>query len=384
LELYRPAGELLHQLALTPDWQPAFEWARLIGLCKYGIWVSESEAEPRVEPLWHPTGKPFIRGFRVFLAHQSLQWSAEFAATRYFADTARDAAGGLVTAGRVAAGEHVLYRTAAFAGRDPEEPVTALRFETAERPQPLGVKARDLVDVMADSVACGDRLPDDIEVLIPGETIREVVTLTEEAGGRETGGILIGHLNRDPGHGELCVEVTAQIAARHTVGNAVKLTFTSDTWTDVRSAIALRRQGELMCGWWHSHPSREWCKACPPERQRVCPLAMGFLSADDRALHRALFPNAFSLALLLTNAITGIESKLFGWRRGVLEPRGFRRMGADPSGVGTVVFSSLSSSPDLAPAVECATRTHPVADESPQPGQPLAVNGEPYAKASAS
>jgi hypothetical protein len=371
-------------MALTPDWQPAFEWARLIGLRIYGVWVSKSEVEPRIEPRWHRVhGKPFIQGFRVCLVHQSFRWSAEFAATRYFADAARDAAGGLVTAGRITAGEHVLYRTAAFAGRDPAKLVTPLRFQTAERPQPLDVKTRDIVKLMADSVACGERCPDDIEVLIPGETIREVVSLTEGAGPKETGGILIGHLNRDPRRGDLCVEVTAQIAARHTLGNAVKLTFTSDTWTDVRSAIELRRQGELMCGWWHSHPSREWCKACPPDRQRLCPLAMGFLSADDRALHRALFPNAFGLALVVTNAVTGIESKLFGWRSGVLEPRGFRLLGAHPSSLG-VVFPSVSSSSAAASTVECETRTHSVTNESREPDEPLLLDGGLYAKATAS
>jgi hypothetical protein len=351
----------------------------------HGIWVSESEVMPRIEPCWHPVQrKPFVRAFSVSLAHEAIQWSAEFAAARYFADAVRDAVSGLVTAGRVATGEQVLFRTVAFARQDPAELTTSLRFKTAECPQPLVVKNRDVVRLVTDSVACGEQFPDDVEVLIPEETIREVVALTEGAGGKEIGGILIGHLNRDPSHGTLCVEVTAQIAARHTLGDAVKLTFTPDTWTHVRSALALRREGELMCGWWHSHPSREWCKACPPERQRICPLAAGFLSAEDRALHRALFPNALSLALVLTTTMTGIESKLFGWRSGVLEPRGFRLVGADPSRMGTIAFSSNSSSSDLAGAMECPTRARPEAAENQEPGQLLSINGGSHAKASSS
>ena len=56
----------------------------------------------------------------------------------------------------------------------------------------------------------------------------------------------------------------------------------------------------------------------------------GFLSADDRALHRAVFPRAYSLALVVTDAGRGDPTfALFGWREGVLERRGFGAVPCD-------------------------------------------------------
>ena len=83
-----------------------------------------------------------------------------------------------------------------------------------------------------------------------------------------------------------------------------------------------------MLGWWHSHPVREWCKDCTRERQQTCALAAGFLSAHDRALHRHVFPRAYSLALVVNDvACGGPTFSLFGWRDGLLEPRGFLLVG---------------------------------------------------------
>jgi hypothetical protein len=106
----------------------------------------------------------------------------------------------------------------------------------------------------------------------------------------------------------------------------VKLTFTSDTWTDVRRAVELRDKGEMVLGWFHSHPQLAWCRerGCSLEQQRRCLAADGFLSVDDMALHRTMFPRAFTLALVLTHSVKGIVPRLFGWRAGMLEPRGFR------------------------------------------------------------
>jgi hypothetical protein len=82
----------------------------------------------------------------------------------------------------------------------------------------------------------------------------------------------------------------------------------------------------MVLGWFHSHPQLAWCreKKCSPEAQRRCAAAVGFLSAEDVALHRTMFPRAFTVALVMTHSINGIRPRLFGWRAGSLEPRGYR------------------------------------------------------------
>jgi proteasome lid subunit RPN8/RPN11 len=176
-----------------------------------------------------------------------------------------------------------------------------------------------------------DAQADDFEVYFQASVLEEATALTKNAGDLETGGILVGHLGhepRSPGLGipDLCVAITALIPARHTVGHSTKLTFTSDTWTDVRRALELRGLGEVVLGWFHSHPQLAWCreKGCSAEAQKHCELAAGFFSADDVALHRTMFPRAFTVALLMTHSGRGILPRLFGWRAGLMEPRGFQ------------------------------------------------------------
>ncbi len=332
LELLRPDGEALEQVPLAPDWEPAIECARLGRLRALGDWIAAPEAVGEVEPLWHADdGEPNVGGFRIRIAPPGgRDWHADFPADTYFAEAAREAGVRLVKTGAMAVGDKVLYRAAAFSRPAASVNAPALRFDTADRPAPLTLREAQLDALLASSTMCGQPSTDDFEVLIPQQALIETVEQTKAAGDRETGGILIGHLHRDPGTYEVFAEVTAQIPARHTEGDSVKLTFTSDTWTDVRGALALRRRDEIMLGWWHSHPALAWCRKCPPERQRECHLATGFLSPDDTALHRAMFPRAFSLALVMTHTLDGVDPALFGWRAGVLQPRAFRLL-ANPT-----------------------------------------------------
>jgi hypothetical protein len=331
LELFRSTGQALGQVALTPDWEPAVESARFTGLTSFGRWATQSGADRRVDPLWdRELGEPYVGAFRVHLAVPGgPEWFEDFPATTYFGEAAREAAAQLVESGTLNKGDRAAYRLAAFARPSQETATPAFTFDAADTTPPLALHQTALSGLLASSAPSADHDSRDAEVLLPHGVVDEATALTREAAARETGGILVGHLHRDPVTYGIFLEVTAQIAARHTRGDSVRLTFTSDTWTDVRTAIALRRRDEMMLGWWHSHPAIEWCKTCSPESQRVCHLTTGFLSAEDKALHRAMFPRAFGIALVMTHAVTGVGARLFGWRSGVLEPRGFRLLGAD-------------------------------------------------------
>jgi hypothetical protein len=229
-----------------------------------------------------------------------------------------------------------------------------------ERAPLWSLRDRGFDTLVTQSVPCGEHDPADIEVVLPDYVLDEMIVLTQAAGECEVGGVLIGHLCADTEPRAIGVEVTAQIPARHTVGDASKLTFTSDTWTDVRAAVRLRRRDELLLGSWHSHPAHAWCRACPPERQRECQLATGFMSADDRVLHRAMFPAAFSQAVVVTQSVLGTHASWFGWRRGTIQPRGFR---LTPSG------------PEQAPLAWAAVQAVPGGCvEACEPKQPEAVS----------
>jgi proteasome lid subunit RPN8/RPN11 len=324
LEVQAADGGPVHHEALQPDWEPLLQGARFSGLRAFGVWPHATDPAPSIEPVWHETaGQPTVSALRARMRAQQHEWFVDVPVTGYFADPARETAAKLVEAGHLEARTRVRYAVAAYPDDTRRPDGDRLSFDVAVRHTSPRLLTRSLAAFVSGSIVGGPEDPADFPVVLPREVLDEVCSLSLDAGARETGGVLIGHLSRDDGKREVGLEITAQIAARHTIGDVGKVTFTSDTWTDVRASVALRNAGELIVGYWHSHPASAWCADCPIERQRVCRLAKGFLSADDKLLHRTMFPAAFTQALVITHSVTGVDTRLFGWRGGVLQPRAF-------------------------------------------------------------
>lgn len=331
LMLYREGQTSLGQVAVNVDWEPAREWTAFRALRQGLVAADEPLTQFNVRPLWHPSlGEPYVKGFRLIIdAPCSREAAAEFTKS-YFSDMAKEASGLLIKKGMLQKGEQFKYVVAAFPRTEAVPAGPKLNFTTEEAMPDLPLPGALLSDVAAESSFQGNHDANDMPVFVPQRVLDEARALSKAAGERETGGILIGHLNRDAGLPELFGRVTAQIPARHTEATLTSLTFTSETWTEVRSALELRRKGEIMLGWWHSHPVREWCKDCSAESQKVCVMAGDFFSAHDRALHRTIFPRAYSIALVV-NDLAGDAAtfSMFGWRLGLLEPRGFHVIGRE-------------------------------------------------------
>ena len=120
--------------------------------------------------------------------------------------------------------------------------------------------------------------------------------------------------------------MTAQVPARHTDATNASLTFTSDTWTAVQTAVALRGGQELIAGWWHKHPNfaAKSCAKCPEERRRHCPMSKPFFSETDVHMQRTVFPRAYQTALLLSDmGEEAFDVRFYGWRHGSVVSRGF-------------------------------------------------------------
>jgi len=354
LDVRALGGDVLFTEALEPDWEPARQGARLNGLRTRGVW-HDGDAESLLAPVWQASAPPFVHMLRVRMRAAGHEWCTDFKASEYFADAASAVVAARLASGQLAPGDRVRFAVAAYPVDQARPDGLRSRLSVVDRPQPLAPKKRDFSALAGRAIACGDTDPSDVEVVLPESVVEDICHRTKTAGARETGGILIGHLCCDEDRGDVGLEVTAHIPARHTVSEREKLTFTSDTWTDVRNAVALRKAGELLLGWWHSHPAFSWCARCPVDRQRVCRLATGFLSADDKALHRSIFPSAFTQALVVTHSVGGLDTRLFGWRNGVLKSRGFRLcrdIHSEPS-------LALSSVQQAASVVEAACTNQP-------------------------
>jgi proteasome lid subunit RPN8/RPN11 len=332
IELFREDDTPLGQASVNVDWGPAEEWAKFQALRRGMLASGEAGRVSSIEPLWLPkAGEPYLEGFRVNVVTRAGELATDFA-TGYFKRLASQASSHFIENGRLQTGDRIRYLAAAFRQRSEQSNGgSKFQFITEEVAPSIAIKDSLFDESVTKSIPHGTSCANDVPVFVPQRVLDEAATLSRDAGAKETGGILIGHLNRDAAVPQVFVKVTAQIHARHTEADLTKLTFTAETWTEVQAAIDLRRKDEIMLGWWHSHPVREWCKECAPERQQVCKMAADFFSTHDQALHRTVFPSAYSIALVANVTSGDLTFSAFGWREGVLEPRGFHVSGARSS-----------------------------------------------------
>jgi len=347
VHVLREDGSAAGQVPIDVDWEPARECLRFLALRRGRPPAEAFALDCALDPVWHPKrGAPFLAGFRARAAEEGDSAASGSAGTGelrhdfrtdYFARASRTAAARLVAEGALREGEPFHSLPVAFPrGEEPAAAVPAPRLLTRPAVPDVPIRAGSLGARLGRSAAHGIAARiEDVPVFVPRDVLDGAAVLAHAAERKETGGILVGHLHRDADTAGVFVEVTAQIPARHAEADLVRLSFTPEVWTDVSAALALRGRGEIMLGWWHSHPVREWCKDCSEESRRQCSLAADFFSDHDRVLQRTVFPRAYSLGLVVNDVAAEAPTfSLFGWDGGVLRPRGFRVLEPDRPGPG--------------------------------------------------
>jgi hypothetical protein len=325
----RSRGHQLATRAIEANFATLREWAVFQAARRAG--GRALVLDPRsvdVGPRWDSQlGEPYISGLEVQVAgQQQLRFEIPL---KFFRCEARRAANDLLEEGKLAPGDEFCYAVCAYR-RAGEDSAAVLSDDmddglvVEDVAPPLNLPDHRLADYHSAAQGDGTTSRDDYPVFVPDHVIHEAIDLTEQAGAVETGGILIGHLFRDSDGGDIFAHVTAQIPASCATQSLTRLTFNPETWVAVDAARTLRGRNECYLGWWHSHPARQWCSDCPVERRMRCKLTGEFFSEHDAALHRAIFPKAFSIALVISDSYAnGVTWPLFGWHYGMLEQRGF-------------------------------------------------------------
>ena len=316
LSLFKADETPLGRFPIDVDWEPALEWCQFAAMRRGS---AETKTRAIVAPLWHrQRHAPYVEGFSVALEGEA---PASFP-LEYFAADAERVARRLIENGKLERGAAYLYSVLAYRAQA-ENSCFKAPFTVEDASPPFDIRDVSLEDAICSATVLGPNDPDDMPALFPWSLLEETKRLAQHAGSNETGGILVGHVCRDPSSGEIFVQVNAQIHATDARADSTSLHFTSQTWSDLRAALDLRGEGESLLGWWHSHPVASWCRKCPPERQRECALSEGFFSAHDRALQRTVFPKAHSLGLVVNAVGCGdFTHSLFGWKKGLLLTRG--------------------------------------------------------------
>ena len=313
------------QAPVDIDWEPAIEWTHFEGVRSGRLPEVLNVCPAVIAPVWdQQLHEPYVQIFQIVMRSSDGGPFVGEIPTSYLADLARARSSTLVEQGKLRSGEIFRYRVCAFAKHSKSKDTAASGLMVEEEHQLLDLKLSTLSDFVSSSQPAGNGAlnQSDLPVFIPHRVLDEITIATHKAGDLETGGVLLGKLHRDPAIPDIFVEVTAQIHALHTQAQHTKLTFTAEAWESARTAIKLRKQNELMVGWWHSHP--DFCKNCPAEKRAACTYSRPFFSSDDCALHRAIFSRAFNVGLLASYLSSGELTKtLFGWRHGMVTPRGF-------------------------------------------------------------
>ena len=325
IELFSPQGAALGRAPILVDWEPAREWAVFCALRRDGQSSPVSSGSTSLRPRWDAElGEPVMSGFSIEVANgEGDDFRIDFS-NAYFKELAQSISSELVQQGKLKSGERFLYCVLAYPDKRSDDGPGKDRLVAAELPPPVVIREGDLGMHLCAAAPFRSGSEEDIPVFVPRHVLAEISALSQEAGANETGGVLIGHLFRDGVGGDLFLVVTAQIPAMHTHAEAARLTFTAETWTAARAAIHLRGKHEVMLGWFHSHPVREWCKSCPEEKRESCTVFEDYFSPEDEALHRTVFPRAWSVALLVSELPQRSPSiSMFGWRKARVAPRGF-------------------------------------------------------------
>jgi len=334
-----------------PDWEPALQWS-------YFQQIRAGARQPMmrcldgcIEPVWDPAlGQPFVSALRVRpgARRAAARSVAIEIPTRYLRPAVEHAASRLVTEGRLVAGEPFRFRVVAgpapsLERRLPGHDDGVHAVPIAHRlPIAAASIARLGASAERDAIAAD---PVDLRVVVHASVLEAAVSLAAATPDAEAGGVLVGALCRDVDDGDLFLDVRALLPARHAVAQPDRLTFTPETWADAHAAIALRGNDECFVGWAHSHPF--FCRDCTPAARRTCALALPFFSEQDRSLHRTVFGRPFDVALLVSDGgPSGHSCALFGWRRGMIERRGYSVAGHTAAASSPATPSSPARSDD--------------------------------------
>jgi proteasome lid subunit RPN8/RPN11 len=331
LELLDSQGRCVHEVVLAPaDFARAVQAACFDGLRQgrlhgYDPPLSAARLEPRFAQA--SNGSPRTIGFGVVLpAPGGLAHRADFDLSFFRGRVARLRAD-LVRGQHLSADSELWFRLGAYLDGQKESLANPPRLKL--EPMSAEVPIREgRIDALGQTEPWDDVSADDLPVFVPRRILQEAVTEACRTPENEIGGVLLGHLRRDPTAGMVFLEITCLVPAEDTTATGTSITFTPATWERARQVVTLRGTGENFAGWMHSHPFR-LCASCPSPAPPECIAKVLFFSPDDEFVMELSFPQPFMVGLLaaveprLTQAIGHLPVRLFGWRKGELCSRGF-------------------------------------------------------------
>ena len=305
-----------------------------------------ADEEAVINPLFQDDSpSPQIRGFEVLVdCGNGAMHPCEFA-TRYFSPFANRLRAERIRNEVMTAEQELYYRVNAFldddsasddAQRPPIESNAAAKFTiNLESTNSIVVASPKPRSSYGPTQAWDEPLVDDLPILIEQHVLEESVEEARADPDREVAGFLLGSLHRDPETQQVFVAVTGLVSASGTTeASSTSVTYTPASFAKLKEVIKLRGSDEMICGWFHSHPFK-LCSECPLPTPPECIAKVLFYSTDDFDLMQTTFEQPFMVGLLaaveprIEEAIGHLPVKVYGWRSGEIQSRGFEVMNTE-------------------------------------------------------
>jgi proteasome lid subunit RPN8/RPN11 len=156
--------------------------------------------------------------------------------------------------------------------------------------QPV-LKSRPVDGNSQGSCVLGELREDAVDIMVHESVLEQILDYSERDLTRELGGFLLGgyYLDKTP-----YVEVRHFLEAVDVRSGAASLTFTHETWSAMTREVADQFPGELIVGWYHTHPQLQV-----------------FLSGYDLFIHRHFFKEPWQVAMVVDPVLQ--EFGFFQW-----------------------------------------------------------------------
>ena len=275
---------------------------------------------------------PRTTGFHVTVDLEDGKSHSRQFETKYFQQSANRLRAEMLRNEQMTSEQEVYFRVNAFLDDDETE-LPAKKLDISLDPvSPISLTPGSRRDY-GPAQAWDDPIYADISVVIDKSSLEESVEEARANPDREIAGFLLGHFHGDDRSKEIFLAVTGLASAGATAeASETSVTYTPSSFAHVREMIKLRGAGESVVGWYHSHPFK-LCAECPLPTPPECLAKVLFYSQDDLHLMETTFEHPFMVGLLVAveprieDAVGHLPVKLYGWREGQIQERGFEVVG---------------------------------------------------------
>jgi proteasome lid subunit RPN8/RPN11 len=338
LEIYNQEGKTLNESKIEnlSNCYQDFKFSAF----QQGV-IKDYALDPEIifEPIWIKEGKsPYCRGFRLNMKNKRLRYKKSYTKNVFRYDAYR-IMGAMVQNQKFEAGTELFYRLTAFPNnKDSSETIESGKdFEVTTINNSIPIKILGLGQ-LKESASVHITKEDDTEdfpVWIAEHVVEEMVEYVLQNKEKERAGFLIGHICRDPITQQIFLMCHAQVAADTEAisiypdkGNSsiTHFQFLPENFFKVQRLIELRKNDEIVLGWYHSHP---WPFAC--EKQEKCTCTSIFFSISDVDVMQSAFGAPYQIAIVIGRAsLENLKAtpQMYGWKNGIISKRNFYQFDA--------------------------------------------------------